>query len=117
MMRFDGSKPPNQMQRSISTFQPRALACSWAFLFGRRDFGRRPFCCSESYQVFSVEDRRGLPKDGTQRGNVAVAYLTPNGGSHGNDLTDHVGAVVGGYGHLQSAGNASWPLYCRARIF
>jgi len=45
------------------------------------------------------------------------AFHTPNGGSNGNDLADHVRAVVGCHGDLQSTGNASWPLYCRARIF
>src|SRR4029079_2511172 len=40
----------------------------------------------------------------------------PNGGSNGDDLSDHVRAVVGCFGHLQSAGNASRPLHCGARL-
>ena len=59
---------------------------------------------------------RRPPKAWCLSGTVAEAYSTPNGGSNGNDLSDHVRAVVGCYGHLQSAGNASRPLYCGARL-
>ena len=41
----------------------------------------------------------------------------PNGGSNGDDLSDHVRAIFGGHGNLQSAGHASSPLRCRAGQF
>ena len=44
------------------------------------------------------------------------ACATPNrGGLDGNDLNDHGRAIFGCHGHLQSAGNASRPLYCPTR--
>ena len=40
-----------------------------------------------------------------------------SGGSHELYLYDHGRAVFVGHWPLQSAGNASWPLHCRARQF
>jgi len=40
-----------------------------------------------------------------------------SGGSHELHLYDHGRAIFVCHRNLQSAGNASWPLHCRARQF
>ena len=74
---------------------------------------RRARACAQraTLEHFSVEALISLHAGDT----LAAACATPHrGGSDVLYRSDHVRAIVDGHGHLQSAGNASWPLYCPA---